>query len=133
VVTVGTAAGATRVLKFTARSVDAINLDMTVGQGRSAMRLQARPATTSTLKGRGAQGVVTLYIRELSGNVVALDGAPLPGERSVAIAPDAVPPWLAHPVTPSPTVTFVSATVSQFTQFGGDLSITGPLFHAGAG
>ncbi|MFD8999869.1 hypothetical protein ACFV0T_02605 [Streptomyces sp. NPDC059582] len=133
VVTVRTGAGATRVLKFTARSVEALDLDVTAGRGSAAARLRTRPATTSTLKGRGGDGVVTVYLHELSGEVTALDGAPLPPDRTVTITPDAVPPWLSDAAAPTRTVTFAGVTASQLTQFGGDLSLTGPLFRTGAG
>ncbi|MFD7002334.1 response regulator transcription factor [Streptomyces mirabilis] len=52
VVTVRTAAGSERVLKFTARSLDFGDLDVTAGRGRAAMRLRTKPATTSTVKGK---------------------------------------------------------------------------------
>jgi hypothetical protein len=130
VVTVRTAAGPIRALKFVARSLAAVNLDVTAGRGRAAVRLRARSRTTLT--GQGGNGVVTLYIRSLSGTVTSLGGASLPVNRTVAITPDAVPPWLAHLVTRTRTITCVDATVSPVAQFGGDLSITEPLLHAPA-
>lgn len=133
VVTVRTGAGAARMLKFTARSVDALDLDVSAGRGRTALRLRTGPATTSTLKGRGGDGVVTVYLRELAGEVTALDGAPLPPDRTVTITPDAVPPWLSDTATHTRTVTFAGVTASQLTQCGGDLSLTGPRLSAGAG
>ncbi|MFJ3303271.1 hypothetical protein ACIPSA_09140 [Streptomyces sp. NPDC086549] len=131
VVRVRTAAGPVRALKFVARSVDAVNLDATAGRGRAAVRLRAR--STATLKGQGDKGVVTLYIRKLSGKVTDLGGAPLPANRSVTITPDAVPPWLAHPAARTRTITCVGATVSPVAQFGGNLSVKRPLLRARAG
>lgn len=130
VVTVRTAAGAEQVLKFTARSMDFGDLDLTAGRGRTAMRLRAKPATTSTVKG---EDVVTLCAQKLSGTLVGLGGAPLPADRSVTVTPDALPPWLAHPAVPTRTVIFENVTVSQVIQFSGDMSITGPAFSAAAG
>ncbi|MER6568971.1 hypothetical protein ABT288_22990 [Streptomyces sp. NPDC001093] len=131
--TVRTAAGPVRVLKFTARSVTAVDLDVTAGRGRAAMRLRAGPRTTATLKRQGSRGVVTLYVRKVSGTVTGLGGAPLPADRTVTITPDAVPSWLSHPAVPVRTFSFNDATVAQIAQFGGDLSITGAGYQATAG
>lgn len=130
VVTVRTAAGSKRVLKFTARSLDFGDLDLTAGRGRAAMRLRTKPTTTSTVKGKD---VVTLYTQKLSGTLVGLGGAPLPADRSVTVTPDELPPWLSHPAVPTRTVTFEDVTVSQVAQLSGDMSITGPALSAAAG
>ncbi|MFJ8020544.1 hypothetical protein [Streptomyces sp. NPDC096311] len=127
VVTVRTAAGSQRMLKFTARSLDFGDLDLTAGRGRAAVRLRTRPATTSTLKGKD---VVTLYTQKLSGTLVGLGGAPLPADRSVTVTPDALPPWLSHPAVPTRTITFEKVTVSQVAQLGGDMSLAGPVLSA---
>ncbi|WP_217544758.1 hypothetical protein [Streptomyces sp. GbtcB6] len=128
VVSVRTGAGTVRALKFTVRSLDAVNLDLTAGRGRAAMRLRARPATTATLKGPGAGGVATLYVRRLTGRITGLGGGPLPADRTVTVTVDAVPHWLSHPPAPARTrtITLAGATASQVTQFGGRLSIKGP-------
>ncbi|MEV6766020.1 hypothetical protein AB0N16_36385 [Streptomyces sp. NPDC051105] len=130
--TVHTATGTVRALRFTVRSLDAVDLDLTAGRGRAALRLRARPATTSTIKGKGAHGVVTLYVRKLSGRVTGLGGSPLPARRTVTVTPGAVPRWLSHPVTRTRTITLVSATVAQVAQLGGRLSIKGPWLRAAA-
>lgn len=130
VVTVRTAAGSERVLKFTARSLDIGGLDLRAGRDGAAMRLRTGPATTSTVKGRD---VVTLYTRKLSGTLAGLGGAPLPADRSVAITPDALPPWLTHPAVPTRTVTFEDVTVSQLARLSGDMSLTGTVLRPGAG
>ncbi|MET7861096.1 hypothetical protein ABZS81_28640 [Streptomyces sp. NPDC005318] len=130
VVTVRTAAGSERVLKFTARSLDIGGLDLTAGRDGAAMRLRTGPATTSTVKGRD---MVTLYTRKLSGTLVGLGGAPLPADRSVAITPDALPPWLTHPAVPTRTVTFENVTVSRPARFSGDMSLPGTVLRPGAG
>jgi hypothetical protein len=127
VVTVRTAAGSKRVLKFTARSLDFGDLDLTAGRGRAAMRLRTKPATTSTVKGRDT---VTLYTQKLSGTLVGLGGAPLPADRSVTVTPDALPPWLSHPAVPTRTMTFENVTVSQVARLSGDMSIAGPTLSA---
>ncbi|MGW1758990.1 hypothetical protein [Streptomyces mirabilis] len=127
VVTVRTAAGSTRVLKFTARSLDFGDLDLTAGRGRAAMRLRTKPATTSTVKGKD---VVTLYTQKLSGTLVGLGGAPLPADRNVTVTPDTLPPWLSRPAVPTRTITFENVTVSQVAQLSGDMSIAGAAFSA---
>ncbi|MGW7541783.1 hypothetical protein ACWGKQ_11775 [Streptomyces sp. NPDC054770] len=134
VVSVRTGAGTVRALKFTVRSLDAVNLDLTAGRGRAAIRLRARPATTSTLKGQRAGGVATLYVRKLTGRVTGLGGGPLPAHRTVTVTPDSVPRWLSHPHRPAVTrtITFTAATASQITQFGGRLSIRGPRLRTTA-
>ncbi|MCX4695670.1 hypothetical protein [Streptomyces sp. NBC_01408] len=126
VVTVRTTAGSERVLKFTARSLDIVDLGLSAGHGRAAMRLRAKPATTSTATGKE---VVTLYTQKLSGTVTSLDGAPLPADRSVTLTPDTLPPWLPHPTAPTRTLTFENVTASQVAPFNGTLSITGAAFN----
>ncbi|GHI56423.1 hypothetical protein [Streptomyces rubradiris] len=123
-VTVSTAAGARRALKFTVRSLEALGLGLTAGKGDAAIRLRTGPTTTSTLKGDGGKGVVTLYVSALSGTVTALGGTPLPGNRPVTITPDAVPAWLT-PAGPARTITFADATVTPLAQYGGNLAFTG--------
>lgn len=134
VVTVRTATGATRVLKFTARSVDAVGLDVTGGRDRARTRLRTGSATTSTFEGdRSGGGPLTFCVRRLSGTVAAIDGSSLPAGRATTITPDAVPAWLTAPAASARTVTFVGATASRFTQSGGSLSVTGLRLRVGAG
>ncbi|MET8330588.1 hypothetical protein [Streptomyces sp. NPDC005181] len=126
VVTVRTPAGPKRLLKFTSRSVDIGDLDLTT-RPSGAIHLQSKPATTSTIRG---DGLVTLYLEELSGTLTSLGGAPLPAVRSVTLTPDALPQWLFHAVAHPRTVSFDTVTVSQAGQFDGDLTIEGALFRA---
>ncbi|MFD8419815.1 hypothetical protein [Streptomyces sp. NPDC059466] len=130
VVVLRTATGTRRLLKFTARSLDFRDLDLTAGRGRTATRLRAEPATTSTLRDGG---VVTLYAQKLYGTLVGLGGAPLPADRHVTITPDALPPWLSRPAAPTRTITFENVTVSQVARLSGDMSITGQALGAAAG
>lgn len=132
-VTVRTATGTVRAVKLTVRSLDAVDLDLTAGRGRAALRLRARPATTATLKGQGAAGVVTLYVRRLTGRVTGVGGGPLPARRAVAVTPGAVPRWLARPAGRARTITLVSATVTQVVQCGGRLSVKGAELRAASG
>ncbi|MEV5955958.1 hypothetical protein AB0M11_19655 [Streptomyces sp. NPDC051987] len=134
VVSLRAGTGTVRALKFTVRSLDAVDLDLTVGRGRAAMRLRARPATTSTLSGQGAGGVATLYVRRLTGRVTGLGGSPLPAHRNLTVTPDSVPRWLARPAphAATRTITLARATASQLTQFGGRLSIKGPQLRTTA-
>ncbi|MFF3920085.1 hypothetical protein ACFYZB_43055 [Streptomyces sp. NPDC001852] len=127
-----TATGSVRVLKFTARSVSAVDFDLTAGRGRAAVRLRTGPGTTTTLNRRGGSRVVTLYVRKLSGTVTGLGGAPLPADRTVTITPDAVPSWLSHPAAPARTLSFTNAALAQIAQFGGDLSVSGAVYRASA-
>jgi hypothetical protein len=129
VVTVQTAAGPLRALKFTARSLDIGGLDLAAGHSGTVVRLRAKPSTTSTIKGNG---VVTLYTRKLSGTVTGLGGAPLPADRSVTVTPDALPSWLSRSAVSTRTVTFENVTVTQVAQFGGDLSVPGAVLYAAA-
>ncbi|MDN3262262.1 hypothetical protein QWJ26_21130 [Streptomyces sp. CSDS2] len=122
--TVPTAAGARRALKFTVRSLEALDLDLMAGKGDAAIRLRTGPTTTSTLKGEGSEGMVTLYVRALSGTLTTLGGVSLPGPRTVSLAPESIPAWLA-PAGPARTITFTDATVSPLAQYGGNLSLTG--------
>ncbi|MGW0084779.1 hypothetical protein [Streptomyces sp. NPDC003393] len=133
VVVVRTGAGAVESLKFTARSVDVVSLDMTVGRGRAVMRLRTGAGSTSTLEGRGEDNEVTLYVRSLSGTLTALGGTPLPAERTVTVTPGSVPYWLAGPPTPARSLTFVDVTVSPLAQSGAHLSLAGALIRVGAG
>ncbi|MFF3326326.1 hypothetical protein [Streptomyces sp. NPDC002889] len=126
VVTVRTPAGPERVLKFTARVMDIAGLDLTTG-GTAGVRLRARPATTSTIRGRN---MVTLYTERLSGSLTGLGGVPLPAVLSVTITPDSLPRWLSHPGGSRRTVAFEDVTVSLAGQFGGDLTIAGPELRA---
>ncbi|MGW7366163.1 hypothetical protein ACWGI8_22675 [Streptomyces sp. NPDC054841] len=132
VVTVRTATGPKRVLKFTARSLDIGDLDVTAGHGPVVTRLRARPGTTSTVRTAG-KGVVTLYTLRLSGTVVGLGGAPLPEDRRVTVTPDALPQWLSQPAVPVRTLALADVTATQVAQFGGDLSVTGAVLSAAPG
>lgn len=114
-----------RVLRFTARVTVIADLDLTTGGG--GVRLRARPATTSTIRG---PDVVTLYTARLSGSLTGLGGAPLQAVRSVTITPDALPQWLSHPGAFTRTVTFEDVTVSPAGQFGGDPTLLGPDLRA---
>ncbi|MFJ8076405.1 hypothetical protein ACIQ7Q_21275 [Streptomyces sp. NPDC096176] len=126
-VTVRTAAGPQQALKFTARSMDIADLDLAASRAGVTVRLRAGSGTTSTIKGKN---VVTLYAGKLSGTVTGLGGAPLPADRSVTVTPDALPSWLSRTGAPTRTLTFENVTVSQVTQFGGELSVTGSVLSA---
>ncbi|MGW1889092.1 hypothetical protein ACWCP6_02375 [Streptomyces sp. NPDC002004] len=127
VVTVRTAAGSRRMLKFTARSLDIGGLDMTTDRGGSAPRLRAGPGT-ATVTAEGG-GVVTLYMRKLSGTVAGRGGAAQRAGRGVTVTPDAVPRWLTRPTAPVRTLALENVTVSRVAQFGGRLSVTAPVLR----
>ncbi|MGX1541835.1 hypothetical protein [Streptomyces adustus] len=130
VVTVRGRSGSVRMLRFTARSVDAVGLDVTVRQGGTTLRLRAREAATSTLKGR-SNGVVTLYLRELTGTVAARAGTPLPPHGAVTVTPDAIPSWLTNQPAPARTLTLTGATASHLTACDADLIVPGPQIRVG--
>ncbi|MET9081886.1 hypothetical protein ABZX77_08270 [Streptomyces sp. NPDC004237] len=129
VVTVRTAGGTVRAVKLTVRSLEAVDLDLTAGRGRAAIRVRTG-STTSTFKGAGTRGVVTLYLRRLSGTVTGLGGRPLPADRTVTVTPDAVPDWLARPTAAPRTITLTTATATQAAQFGAHLSVKGARLRA---
>lgn len=132
VVTVRTAGGTVRAVKLTVRSLEAVDLDLTAGRGRAAIRLRTG-STTSTFKGAGTKGVVTLYLRRLSGTVTGLGGRPLPADRTVTVTPDAVPDWLSRPTATARTITLTTATATQAAQFGAHLSVKGARLRSTAG
>ncbi|MEU0369765.1 hypothetical protein ABZ070_05770 [Streptomyces sp. NPDC006283] len=127
VVTVRTAAGPSRALKFTARSMDITDLDLSASRAGVTVRLRARSGTTSTSKGND---VVTLYTGKLSGTVAGLGGAPLPADRRITVTPDALPSWLSLTGAPTRTLTFENVTMSQVARLGGELSVTGSVLSA---
>ncbi|MFF7979962.1 hypothetical protein ACFZDK_12665 [Streptomyces sp. NPDC007901] len=132
VVTVRTAGGKVRAMKLTVRSLEAVDLDLTAGRGRAAIRLRTG-STTSTFKGAGTKGVVTLYVRRLSGTVTGLGGRALPADRTVTVTPDAVPDWLSRPAAAVRTITLTTATATQVAQFGARLSVRGSRLRAATG
>ncbi|MEY9967682.1 hypothetical protein ABIA33_005761 [Streptacidiphilus sp. MAP12-16] len=125
VVTVHTAGGDVRVLKFTAEQVNIDNLDMSVKQNGQRLHVQGGPSTRSTMRG----GTVTMYVTSLSGTLAAAEGIPLAWLNvNLTLTPDTLPQWLYNLIGAVPiplTLVFNDATAVQTGQFGGNLTIPG--------
>jgi hypothetical protein len=125
VVTVPTAAGDVRVLKFTAQAVNIGDLDMSTQQIGQELHVQGGPGTTSTLNG----GTVTMYVTSLSGTLASAEGIPL-GWLGIhlTLTPDTLPQWLYDLIGDVPiplTLGLTDAVATQTGQFGGNLTIPG--------
>ena len=125
VVTVPTAAGNVRVLKFTAQEVNIGDLDMSTQQIGQELHVQGGPGTTSTMRG----GTVTMYVTSLSGTLAAAEGIPLAWLGvNLTLTPDTLPQWLYDLIGSVPiplTLTLNNAVATQTGQFGGNLTIPG--------
>ncbi len=125
VVTVPTAAGDVRVLKFTAQEVNIGDLDMSTQQIGQDLHVQGGPGTTSTMRG----GTVTMYVTSLSGTLNAAEGIPLGWLGiNLTLTPDTLPQWLYDLIGDIPiplTLDLTNAVATQAGQFGGDLTIPG--------
>ncbi|MEE1757128.1 hypothetical protein [Streptomyces sp. SP18CS02] len=97
-----------KVLKFTASSVDIVNLhQLTVhSEGRTG-HVASRPGSTSTITG----GTVTMYTEELKGNLF--------GIIPITFSPETPPPVNVS------YAFFTNVKVTQAGQFGGDLTVPG--------
>ncbi len=125
VVTVPTAAGDVRVLKFTAQEVNIGDLDMSTQQIGQELHVQGGPGTTSTMRG----GTVTMYVTSLSGTLAEAEGIPLAWLGvNLTLTPDTLPQWLYDLIGSVPiplTLTLNNAVATQTGQFGGNLTIPG--------
>ena len=125
VVTVPTAAGDVRVLKFTAQEVNIGDLDMSTQQVGQELHVQGGPGTTSTMTG----GTVTMYVTSLSGTLASAEGIPLSWLGvNLTLTPDTLPQWLYDLIGDVPiplTLSLTNAVATQTGQFGGDLTIPG--------
>ncbi|MFD4867836.1 hypothetical protein [Streptomyces sp. NPDC058412] len=114
VVTVESAAGAKRLLEFTARSLEVQDLDLEVRQTTGTWHLQAAPGTTSTVVGDS----VTLYAERVVGTFTSTGHEASPPGGSVTVTPSTIPSWLFTPAaaasdSASRTITIKNAEVSQ--------------------
>jgi hypothetical protein len=125
VVTVHTAAGDVRVLKFTAEQVNIDNLDMSAPQDGRRLHVQGGPGTTSTMR----HSTVTMYVTSLSGTLSKAEGIPLAWLNvNLTLTPDSLPQWLYDLIGAVPiplTLELTNATAIQAGQVGGDLTIPG--------
>ncbi|WP_143079087.1 hypothetical protein [Streptomyces monashensis] len=126
VVTVRTAAGTERLLKFTVRSFEAADLDLTVRRGLATWHLKAGAGTVAT-----AGSPATLYAEKLVGTAL------VPGRRTavphgrVVISPSSVPRWLSPRVpaarnTRRRTVVIEGAALYRIRLTGGTLTMPRP-------
>lgn len=124
VVTVDTATGPKRVLKFSAEAVTIRDLKMSVPVGPQVQHIDGAPGSTSTLGG----GRVTMYVESLTGTLSAAEGIPLPPALRLHLTPDSVPEWLYDTLGKLGLrlqLTLDDADIDQAGQTGGKLVIPG--------
>lgn len=130
VVTVQTAAGPKRVLKFTAEAVDIDNLKMNAYQGsNTTLHIDGGPGSTSTMRTTGGQQI-TMYVTKLTGTIAGIEGLPLPPLLRVTLTPDTIPAWLYNIIGSlnlKLQLTLDDVDIDQVGQTGGTLTIPG--FH----
>jgi len=129
VVTVQTAAGPKRVLKFTAEQVDIGDLQMSVKQGSQLQHVDGAPGSTSTMRDQ----TVTMYVESLTGTIANLEGIPLPPVLRLTLTPDTLPEWLYNLLGDANAklqLTMDDVDVVQAGQTGGDLTIPGMHAYA---
>ncbi|WEO93479.1 hypothetical protein A6P39_005290 [Streptomyces sp. FXJ1.172] len=126
VVTVRTATGRKRLLKFTARSLRAADLDLAVRRGATTWHLTAGAGTIAT-----AGGPTTLYAEEVVGQALRLGGRTVAPRGRVVISPNSVPQWLS-PAVPAArnarhrTITIEGAALYRIRLTGGNLKVPRP-------
>ena len=124
VVTVDTAAGPRRVLKFTAAAVTIRDLKMAVPAGPQIQHVDGAPGSTSTLRG----GRIAMYVESLTGTLSGVEGVPLPPVLRLHLTPDTVPEWLYDTVGKlglKLQLGLDDADIDQAGQTGGALTVPG--------
>ncbi|MEW2299678.1 hypothetical protein AB0958_06790 [Streptomyces sp. NPDC006655] len=124
VVTVDTAAGPKRVLKFSAAGATIRDLRMSVPVGPQIQHIDGAPGSTSTLRGDR----ITMYVESLTGTVSGAEGIPLPAVLRLHLTPDTVPEWLYGTVGKlglKLQLDLDEADIDQAGQTGGELTIPG--------
>ena len=124
VVTVDTAAGPKRVLKFSAAAVTIRDLKMAVPVGPQIQHIDGAPGSTSTLRGDR----ITMYVESLTGTLSGVEGVPLPPVLRLHLTPDTVPEWLYDTVGKLDLklqLGLDDADIDQAGQAGGELVIPG--------
>jgi hypothetical protein len=124
VVTVDTAAGPKRVLKFSAAGVTIRDLEMAVPVGPQIQHIDGAPGSTSTLRGDR----ITMYVESLTGTLSGAEGIPLPPVLRLHLTPDTVPEWLYDTVGKlglKLRLGLDDADIDQAGQTGGELTIPG--------
>lgn len=113
-------------LKFTARSLEAADLDLAVRRGPAMWHLGAGAGTIAT-----AAGPMTLYAEKLVGTYLSLGGKTPASQGRVVITPTSVPQWLSAPGPASGNarhkeVTIGGASFYQIRLTGGSLKVPRP-------
>jgi hypothetical protein len=124
VVTVDTAAGPKRVLKFSAAAVEIRDLKMAVPVGPQIQHIDGAPGSTSTLRG----GAITMYVENLIGTLAGVQGLPTPPVLRLHLTPDTVPEWLYERIGNlglKLQLGLNDADIDQAGQTGGQLVIPG--------
>ncbi|KQW12542.1 hypothetical protein ASD08_04260 [Streptomyces sp. Root369] len=124
VVTVDTATGPRRVLKFSAAAVEIRDLKMAVPVGPQIQHIDGAPGSTSTLRG----GAITMYVESLTGTLAGVQGLPTPPVLRVHLTPDTVPEWLYDTIGNlglKLRLGLNDADIDQAGQTGGQLLIPG--------
>lgn len=124
VVTVDTAAGPKRVLKFSATGVTIRDLNMSVPVGPQIQHIDGAPGSTSTVRGDR----ITMYVESLTGTLSGTEGIPLPAVLRLHLTPDTVPEWLYDTVGKLDLklqLDLDDADIDQAGQTGGELTIPG--------
>ncbi|MDT0482358.1 hypothetical protein [Streptomyces doebereineriae] len=124
VVTVDTAAGPRRVLKFSAAAVEIRDLKMAVPVGPQIQHIDGAPGSTSTLR----DGDITMYVESLTGTLAGVQGLPTPPVLRLHLTPDTVPEWLYDTIGNlglKLRLSLVDADIDQAGQTGGQLVIPG--------
>ncbi|WP_369263649.1 hypothetical protein [Streptomyces sp. R35] len=124
VVTVETAAGPKRVLKFTAAAVTIRDLKMAVPVGPQIQHIDGAPGSTSTLRGDG----ITMYVESLTGTLSSIENLPAPPVLRLHLTPDTIPEWLYNTVGKLDLklqLGLDDADIDQAGQTGGKLAIPG--------
>ncbi|WBO63278.1 hypothetical protein [Streptomyces camelliae] len=124
VVTVDTAAGPKRVLKFSATAVRIRDLKMSVPIGPQIQHIDAAPGSTSTLRGDD----ITMYVESLTGTLSSVENIPTPPLLRLHLTPDTVPEWLYDTIGqlgPTLQLSLNDADIDQTGQTGGELTVPG--------
>ncbi len=124
VVTVETAAGPKRVLKFTAAAVTIRDLKMAVPVGPQIQHIDGAPGSTSTIRGDD----ITMYVESLTGTLSSIENLPAPPVLRLHFTPDTIPEWLYDTVGKLDLklqLGLEGADIDQAGQTGGKLVIPG--------
>lgn len=124
VVTVDTAAGPKRALKFSAAAVTIRDLKMAVPVGPQIQHIDGAPGSTSALRGDD----ITMYVESLTGTLAGVENVPTPPVLRLHLTPDTVPEWLYDTIGNLGVklqLSLKDADIDQAGQTGGKLVVPG--------